>query len=331
MGKADMKSKGRPRNLFTRNIEEDRQVSKYRLDEAAEEQADAYGYWSDLLPKFKKKVDDTELEISIVSGQKYAHYKEALDGGVDSKGNVKLPTEGAISNAVAVDNDIIKLKKELNDNREIMGLIISAINTLDQRRSMIKILDGQSERGYYDSSIRDSDQFRKDQAARDKKKNNKSKMNDRLARKSMETEEEIPEEEIGEEVYDDPDESDAMSEEDEIVGVESDEYEESDDESEEDLEEDTADIEDDPEEDTEEDLDDPDDSAEEDLDDPDDSADNDAGDSEEESIEEEDDSAEVPANNPCPFSHIFGKDFGNFDDCDDCDKESPCFRESKKY
>ena len=300
MAKAVSDGRGRPKKLFDRNIAKDRKVSKFHLDRAAEEQPDAFGYWSDLKPKARKKVENLTLDLDIATGKKFAHYKDVLDGGVDSKGIKKLPTDTMVNSAIISDDEIIKIKRDIIENQEYLGLIESAIKTMDQRRSSIKVLESLNNDNYFESQGKSADDYNARESKKDKIKEGKNKIGEGLSKLNIPEEEEIvetedvPEEDIVEETEDRgaPDEDDLVEE--ELTEQDSDVPEE----------EETEDIseKDEPE--------------------------GDGTPDEEEETEvvesEEDDSTK------CPYGFKLGVDFGMKDQCDECDMEGVCFRESKK-
>lgn len=304
--------RGRPRKLFDRDIAKDRLVSKWKLDDAAEEQADAFGYWSDLAPAAKKKIDNLELDITVKIGDKFSFYKEALDGGVDSKGNVKQPTDTAVNMAVNSDEEIVALRRELADLQEYYGLVQSAIKTMDMRRSSIKVLNELNTQKYFESANRSHDEAESSVVRAESKAGKKAAVGRKLKDITIPEEEEVEEtpepskdvptiefDENGDDVTDYGEPTKGMEEEHEVV--------------EEDLDPEEPEEPEAPEEPADESVEEPADPVEE---------------------VEKPKKATLPileeADNPCPHGHIFGE-FGQHDDCDECDNESACFRESKKH
>lgn len=269
---------GRPVKLFERDIRNDRKVSRFHLDRDTENQADVFGYWSDLKPKAKTQVDNAALELEIKTGEKFGYFKDALDGGVDAKGNKKVPTDTSVINAITTDEGIIELKRDLIQKQEYLGLIESAIKTMDQRRSSLKILESLNHDQYFDSQGKASDEYNGREARKNQTQDAKNKLKDGLSKLD------IPEDEDTETVIKD----ETLEEEVEI-------------EEDTDLEDtvtndDTGTVESAPK------------------------------DSEEETVV----TNTSPEENGCPFKHTMGVDFGSFDECDECDMESDCFRASKK-
>lgn len=292
---------GRPRKLFDRDITKDRKVSKFHLDRCAEEQPDIFGYWSDLKPKAKKKLDNVLLELEIEVGKKFVHYKDVLDGGVDSKGNKKTPTDTLVNNAISTDEDIIAFKKTVILEQEFLGLIESAIKTMDQRRSSIKILESLNHDNYYEAQGKAGDEFNARESKKEKIKDAKTQIGKGLAKLDIPDEEEIVETE-------DTSETDLVEEieQEEDVSVDSPEETET---GEEEMTEQNSDV---PKEETE------------------DSPEEDGTPDEPEEIEETA-SSKKDDGPKCPYGFKIGVDFGMKEDCDnDCDMEGVCFRESKK-
>ena len=188
---------GRPRKLFDRDITKDRKVSKFHLDRCAEDQPDIFGYWSDLKPKAKKKVDNAVLELEIEVGKKFVHYKDVLDGGVDSKGNKKTPTDTLVNNAISTDEDIIVLKKTVILEQEFLGLIESAIKTMDQRRSSIKILESLNHDNYYESQGKAADEYTARESKKETIKDAKNEIGKGLAKLYIHQGEEVVTETTG--------------------------------------------------------------------------------------------------------------------------------------
>ena len=286
MSKAVSDGPGRPRKLFDRNIAKDRKVSKFHLDRAAEEQADAFGYWSDLKPKARKKVENLELDLDIKTGERFKYYKEALDGGVDAKGNKKLPTDTMVNNAIFADEEIIKIKRDIIENQEYLGLIESAMKTMDQRRSSIKVLESLNHDSYFESQGKTADDYNARESNKDKIKHAKNEIGKGLQKikipeEGLEVEEEI-DHDVPEETFDP-----------ETVDVTDHTVEDSDNiESEEVIPEEEEGV--------------------------------------EESEETETEEKSSDEDNPCPYNHKIGADFGLHNDCDECDAEGVCYRESKK-
>lgn len=313
ISKPNKKGRGRPRKLFDRDIAKDRLVSKWKLDDAAEEQADAFGYWSDLAAPAKKKIDNIELDITIKIGDKFAFYKDSLDGGVDSKGTKKLPTDTAVNMAVNSDEEVVALRRELADLQEYYGLIQSAIKTMDMRRSSIKVLNELNTQKYFESANRSHDEAESSVARAEKKTDKKAAVSRKL--KDIVVPDEDPEE------IEDPDEPEPEEVEttSELPVIEFAEEEVVEDEPETEVEEETAVVEEDLEPIT------PKKTKKVEV--------------EEEPVVAEEEVEEPPKKatlpvleegfNPCPHDHVFGE-FGQHDDCDECDNESACFRESKK-
>ena len=309
MPKAVSDGPGRPRKLFDRNIAKDRKVSKFHLDRAAEEQPDAFGYWSDLKPKAKKKVENLELDLEIKEGEKFSFYKEALDGGVDSKGVKKLPTDTMVSKAISADEEVIKIKRDIIENQEYLGLIESAIKTMDQRRSSIKVLESLNNDNYFESQGKSADDYNARESKKDKIKDAKNQIGKGLAKLDIPEDEEvtddIPETDLVEEIEQEEDVSVVEPEE-----VETDEEEMTEQDS--DVPEEDNETEDDPEENGT----------------PDEPEENGTPDEPEEI--EESEKPEKDDGNMCPYGFKIGVDFGMKDECDECDMEGVCFRESKK-
>ncbi|MDA3809624.1 MAG: hypothetical protein PF518_04755 [Spirochaetaceae bacterium] len=296
---------GRPVKLFDRDITKDRRLSKFHLDREAEQQADIFGYWSDLKAPARKQLENAELELEILSGEKFKYYKDVLDGGVDSKGIKKFPTDTMVNNAVSIDEDIIALKRDAITKREYFGLVESAIKQMDMRRSGIKILESLNHDNYFEIQGKSADEYETRERNKSKVKDAKTQVGKGLAKldipeeKKLVVEEEIihsePEEEVEEiDEVDDPDPSEVE----EPDPSEVEESEETETEQEDEYDEDGT---------------------------PDDDDD---------SPEEEEPVVEKPKRvsaeeNKCPFGKVFGN-YGHYDECDECDMEGMCFRESKK-
>lgn len=301
-----VEGRGRPRKLFERDITKDRKISKFHLDRCAEEQPDIFGYWSDLKPKAKKKVDNIQLELDILAGTKYIHYKDVLDGGKDSKGNAKTPTDTAVNNAITIDEDVIALKRSLILEQEFLGLVESAIKTMDQRRSSLKVLESLNHDNYYESQGQAADDYNAREYKKSKIAEGKSKISEGLNKIDIPEDDELPAEdpeETDEEVEtEDPEETVETEDEtvdEEMTELESDTPVGDDEEVESEETEEVVETEDEPE-------------------------------SEDPEPEEETASPEESDDeNPCPHGKVFGN-YGHYDECDDCDMEGPCFRESKK-
>jgi hypothetical protein len=307
MAKAVPNKQGRPRKLFDRDITKDRKVSKFHLDDNAEEQADAFGYWSDLAPKAKRQADDMVLDIEIKTGEQFVFFKASLDGGLDSKGNEKAPTDTSVLNAIACDEEIIAMKRKLLELKEYYGLIQSATTTMEHRRSSINVLRDLFSDDYFTMKGLNSDQFDSREQKKTRIKDAKNKIGEGLKNMNVpEDETEILDEDDGETEVEtvapivtkfagsDPREKNETP--DEESGENSDTPEVISDFK------DPEEIEDIP------------------LDAPEETE------TGEEKVTSEPE--EEPAN-LCPFKHVFGE-FGQHDDCDNCDSESACFRESRK-
>lgn len=276
--------------LAVREIAVDRKINKYKLDDAAIDQADFFGFYADQKPDLKTDIDNLKVDLKALTGEKFGHYKETLDGGVDSKGNAKDPTDGAVNKAVDCDKDIIALQKEIISAENSLGKIEAALTTLDQRRSMIKVTQQLFSDEYWDNKTAYETENMAVESSKTKRNKSKAIMEDKLSEMGDDDyEEQEVDEEIEEEIIEET-ESEEETIDEEIIEESTEEEEE--------------------------------DSGEED------------GDDLEEATEnvEEDDAEEVDSSEEegCPHKHNYGADFGEFADCDECDKETECWKKSKE-
>ena len=121
---------------------EDLKLNKFKLDEEASKQSSLYQYFTDKLTEVRALKD----EISLKLEEKLAEVE--LNIRNNPPDGLKI-TESVIQALVVNNEEIKELRKRLNEikkqNYELEGIV----NSLDQKKSMIKVLTELYIVGYY--------------------------------------------------------------------------------------------------------------------------------------------------------------------------------------
>lgn len=139
--------------MAERNILKDKKLNKYMLNEEASNQSNIYHYWAtktaqakaerDSLKEQVKKIE-AEIMLSIAKGS----YPIPLD---QNKKPIKITNPIA---AALVDNDesVNALRQDLILAEKHYNRVLAAENTIDQKRSMIKVLTELYIKDYYSTT-----------------------------------------------------------------------------------------------------------------------------------------------------------------------------------
>lgn len=121
---------------------EDLKLNKFKLDEEASKQSSLYQYFTDKLTEVRALKD----EISLKLEEKLAEVE--LNIRNNPPDGLKI-TESVIQALVVSNEEVKELRKKLNElkrqNYELEGIV----NSLDQKKSMIKVLAELYIVGYY--------------------------------------------------------------------------------------------------------------------------------------------------------------------------------------
>lgn len=129
-------------NYEGRNIEEDRKLNRYRLDEEAETQAEAYGWWAERLAEAKSMRDTAKVYME------YTTDSTAFSIRRTPPEDMKI-TEALISNLVATDPVVRKAKDDYLAAQAAVNVLEAHVTAMEHRRSQIKNLTMLWIGGYY--------------------------------------------------------------------------------------------------------------------------------------------------------------------------------------
>ena len=152
-----------------KQLKHDSKVDRFRLEEAAEEQADFYRKYTKNGKKLTKKKLNLEKQLAELEARIDLKIREEYDG--------EKITEAAIKSRITLNKEVKKLRKQLVDAKVELLEQDRYRNIFEHRRSMIKYLAELYKDQYWSNNpyTREEvdEQFEKEMGGKKKRKENK--------------------------------------------------------------------------------------------------------------------------------------------------------------
>ncbi len=117
-----------------RDLRVDKQINKHLLDEEAEMQPYVYGEWAELVVDAKEEVDRAKLTLDKVKSERFMFHKTPTEP------DDKPATDKTADHLVNSDPEVIAAQKVYITANKVWGFCKVAEESMQQKRSMIKIL-----------------------------------------------------------------------------------------------------------------------------------------------------------------------------------------------
>ena len=114
----------------THDIRLDTKLNRFALELEAERQTSLVAHWGEVLANAKQERDKAELDLDVLKAQKGNHYRATL----------AKATADAVKDAVQSDPEVIQAQQNWNDAQHLVDITYSAVNAIDQKKSMIETL-----------------------------------------------------------------------------------------------------------------------------------------------------------------------------------------------
>jgi len=119
---------------ISRDLRADKQINKNLLDEEAEMQPYVYGEWAELVVQAKEDADKAKLTLDKVKSERFMFHKTPDEPGE------KPATDKMAEHLVNSDPEVMKAHKAYITANKTLGFCKVAEESMQQKRSMIKIL-----------------------------------------------------------------------------------------------------------------------------------------------------------------------------------------------
>jgi len=129
---------------INRDLKADKQINKHLLDEEAEMQPYVFGEWASLAVDAKDEADRAKLTLEKVKSERFMFHKTP-----DEPGD-KPPSDKVAEHMVNADSEVIEAHEAYLAANKVWGFCKVAEESMQQKRSMIKILTELHSTKYFD-------------------------------------------------------------------------------------------------------------------------------------------------------------------------------------
>jgi hypothetical protein len=118
-------------------LQNDIRFSAENLDDAMMQQASMAVHYGQLAATASKQLDDLKLVLEVTEAKVDRHIRDSVaEEAVDDAGKKKL-TEAQIAKQIATHENIIAIKKAINEAKQIEAEAKTAVEAFRQRRDML--------------------------------------------------------------------------------------------------------------------------------------------------------------------------------------------------